>query len=76
MLDVKENESTKIIKRGKIKKIEKHVNEIETLGEEIQDLRAKMQELMIEDDKELDEVKAWTNQLESDLGRFDQHLEK
>lgn len=31
---------------------------------------------MIEDDKELDEVKAWTNQLESDLGRFDQHLEK
>ena len=30
MLDVKENESTKIIKRGKIKKIEKHVNKIET----------------------------------------------
>lgn len=35
-----------------------------------------MQELMIEDDKELDEVKAWTNQLESDFGRYDQHLEK
>lgn len=32
MLDVKENESTKIIKRGKIKKIEKHVNKIETLS--------------------------------------------
>lgn len=44
--------------------------------EEIQDLRVKMQELMIEDDKELDKVKAWMNQLESDLEIYDQHLEK
>ena len=31
---------------------------------------------MIEDDKELDNVKAWMNQLESDLEIYDQHLEK
>ena len=70
MLDLKENESARIIERGKIKDIEKYVNEIETRVEEIQDLKGKMQELMIGDDKELDELGTWTNQEESDLERY------
>ena len=35
-----------------------------------------MQGPMIENDKELDKVKAWTNQVESDLERYDQLLGK
>ena len=41
MVDLKENESTRKIERGKIKELEKHVNEIETWVEEIQDLKKK-----------------------------------
>ena len=43
---------------------------------EIQDLKGRILELMIKmrirakDDKELDEVKVWTNQVESDLERY------
>ena len=35
-----------------------------------------MQGPMIENDKKLDKVKAWTNQVESDLERYDQLLGK
>ena len=75
MLDIKEKESTRIIERGKIKEIEKHANEIETRVEEIQDLKGKVQELMLESDKELDEVNEWTNKIEGDLEKYDQPLE-
>ena len=68
MLDIKENGSTRRAERGKIKEIEKHVDEIETWVEEIRDLKGKMQELMIKG------VKAWTNQAESDLQRCGQPL--
>ena len=49
---------------------EKHVIEIETRVNEIQDLKGKMQELKIEDDK------AWNNEVESDLLRYDKPLAK
>lgn len=64
VLDLKENESTRIIERGKIIDTEKHVIEIETCLNKIQHLKGKMQELMIKDDK------AWNNQVESDLQRY------
>ena len=54
--------------------IEKHVIQRETWIDEIQDLKGKMQELMIEDDKELNDEKARPNQAESDLERYDQSL--
>ena len=65
MQDLKENESTRTIGRGKMIETEKHVIEIETRVNEIQDLKGKMQELKIEDDK------AWNNEVESDLLRYD-----
>ena len=55
MLDIKKKENARIIERGKIKELEKHVIEIETRVEEIQDLKGKVRELMLEDDKEIDE---------------------
>lgn len=70
VLDLKENESTRIIERGKIIDTEKHVIEIETCLNKIQHLKGKIQELMIKDDK------AWNNQVESDLQRYVQSLAK
>ena len=56
MLDIKEKESTRIIEKGKIKELERHGNEKETRVEEIQDLKGKVQELMLESDKEIEKV--------------------
>ena len=68
MLDIKEKESTRITERGK-------PGQIETRVEEIQDLKGKVHELMLESDKELDEVNEWTNKIEGDLEKYDQPLE-
>ena len=51
MLDIKEKESTRIIQRRKIKESERHANESETRVEEIQELKGKVQELMLEHEK-------------------------
>ena len=72
MLNVKEKESTRIIERGKIKELERHANETETRVEEIQDA----QELMLESDKEIDEVNQWTYKIEGESEKHGQPLEK
>ena len=51
MLDIKETESTRIIQRRKIKESERHANESETRVEEIQELKGKVQELMLEHER-------------------------
>ena len=51
MLDIKEKESTRIIQRRKIKESERHANESETRVEEIQELKGKVQELMLEHER-------------------------
>ena len=64
MLDIKEKESTRIIERRKIEELERHANEVETWVEEIQDLKGKVQELMLESDKEIEQVIEWTYKTE------------
>ena len=51
MLDIKEKESTRIIQRRKNKESERHANESETRVEEIQELKGKVQELMLEHER-------------------------
>ena len=51
MLDIKETESTRIIQRRKIKESERYANESETRVEEIQELKGKVQELMLEHER-------------------------
>ena len=51
LLDIKEKESTRIIQRRKIKESERHANESETRVEEIQELKGKVQELMLEHER-------------------------
>lgn len=46
----------RVIERTKIKEKENHVNKIKTQEEEIQDLKRKMQELILQANNELDEV--------------------
>ena len=72
MVYLKKNESARIIERvrqrgRKSRKQKKHYNGIETWVEEIQDLKGKKKEVMIEGEKELEEVKAPNNQVEADL---------
>ena len=56
MFGIKEKKSKRIIERGKIKELEMHVTEIEIRVEEIQDLKGKVLEIMLESDKEIEEV--------------------
>ena len=76
MFDIKEKESARILKRGKIKELEKHANEVETRVEEIQDLKGKVQELMLESKKQIQEIDEWTNEIEGLIEKHDQPLEK
>ena len=73
-LDIKEKESTRIIERGKTKELERCANETETRVEEIQDLKGKVQELMLESDKEIEEVNEWTYKIEGELEKHGQPL--
>ena len=75
MLDIKEKESATTIKRGKIRELEKPANKLETLVEDIQDLKGKVQELMLECDKEIDEVNESTSKIEGELEKHGQPLE-
>ena len=65
--NIKEKESTRTIERGKIKKLERHANEIETRREEIQHLKGKVHELMSESCKGIYEVNKWTYKIEEAL---------
>ena len=65
--NIKEKESTRTIERGKIKKLERYANEIETRREEIQHLKGKVHELMSESCKGIYEVNKWTYKIEEAL---------
>ena len=76
ILDIEEKENTRIIERGKIKESERHANEKETQVEGIQDSKGKVQGLMLDSDKEMDEVNEWTYIIEGELEKHGQPLEK
>ena len=76
MPDLQENKSTRVIERTKIKEKENHVNKIKTQEEEIQDLKRKTQEPILQSNKGLDKIKTQNKQVEAALKRYDQLSEK
>lgn len=76
MPDLQENKSTRVIERTKIKEKENHVNKIKTQEEEIQDLKRKTPEPILQSNKGLDKVKTQNKQVEAALKRYGQLSEK
>ena len=68
-----------MVERRKIKQKEKHANEIKTQQEEIQDLKRKMQKLILQTNNELDEVNSRTikqNQPQRDMINCQRNLNR
>ena len=65
-IDIKDKESARITKRGKIKELERNTNDVEARVGKIQDLKGKVQELMLKSDKKINEINEWTFKIEGD----------
>ena len=74
-LNLAVNDNDRIIHRGKEKELTKHLQFFEQRLEEIQDLKYKVEEQMIEDEKESSEIQEWATKLEGDILTYDHPVE-
>ena len=71
MLELAERESERLLKRNKLNKLQKHLANIEKRLDLLQDLKYKVQELMISESEESKAIHEFTTKIEEDMARFD-----
>ena len=71
MLELAERESERLLKRNKLNKLQKHLANIEKRLDVLQDLKYKVQELMISESEESKAIHEFTTKIEEDMARFD-----
>ena len=71
MLELAERESERLLKRNKLNKLQKHLANIEKRLDVLQDLKYKVQELMISESEESKAIDEFTTKIEEDMARFD-----
>ena len=70
-LELAERESERLLKRNKLNKLQKHLANIEKRLDLLQDLKYKVQELMISESEESKAIHEFTTKIEEDMTRFD-----
>ena len=71
MLTLAERESKSLLVRNECSELEKCKTNIETRMETLQDLKYKVQEIMIEKNEEASDIDAYAEQLEERISQFD-----
>ena len=71
MLELAERETGSLLKRNKLKELQKHLANIEKRLDVLQDLKYKVQELMISESEESKAIDEFTTKIEEDMARFD-----
>ena len=71
MLELAERETGSLLKRNKLNELQKHLANIEKRLDVLQDLKYKVQELMISESEESKAIDEFTTKIEEDMTRFD-----
>ena len=71
MLELAERETEQLLKRNKLNKLQKHLTNIEKRLDVLQDLKHKVQELMISESEESKATDEFTTKIEEDMATFD-----
>ena len=71
MLELAERETERPLKRYKLNELQKHLVNIEKRSDRLQDLKYKVQELMISESEESNVIDEFTAEIEGDMARFD-----
>ena len=71
MLELAERETGSLLKRNKLNELQKHLANIEKRLDVLQDLKYKIQELMISESEESKAIDEFTTKIEEDMARFD-----
>ena len=71
MLELAERETERLLKRNKLNELQKHLANIEKRLDVLQDLKYKVQELMISESEESKATDEFTAKIEEDMARFD-----
>ena len=71
MLELAERETERLLKRNKLNELQKHLANIEKRFDVLQDLKCKVQELMISESEESKAIDEFTTKIEEDMTRFD-----
>ena len=71
MLELAERETGSLLKRNKLNELQKHLANIEKRLDVLQDLKYKVQELMIGESEESKAIDEFTTKIEEDMARFD-----
>ena len=71
MLELAERETERLLKRNKLNELQKHLANIEKRFDVLQDLKCKVQELMISESEESKAIDEFTTKIEEDMMRFD-----
>ena len=71
MLELAERETERLLKRNNLNELQKHLANIEKRLDVLQDLKYKVQELMISESEESKAIDEFTVKIEEDMARFD-----
>ena len=71
MLELTERDTERLLKRNKLNELQKHLANIEKRLDVLQDLKYKVQELMISESEESKAMDEFTAKIEGDMARFD-----
>ena len=71
MLELAQRETERLLKRNKLNELQKHLANIEKRLDVLQDLKYKVQELMISESEESKAIDEFTVKIEEDMARFD-----
>ena len=71
MLELTERETERLLKRNKLNELQNHLVNIEKRLDVLQDLKYKVQELMISESEESKAIDEFTAKIEGDMARFD-----
>ena len=71
MLEIAERETERLLKRNKLNELQNHLANIEKRLDVLQDLKYKVQELMISESEESKAIDEFTTKIEEDMARFD-----
>ena len=71
MLELAERETERLLKRNKLNELQNHLANIEKRLDVLQDLKYKVQELMISESEESKAIDEFTTKIEEDMARFD-----
>ena len=76
MLQIIRNKCPRILKRSKIRELEKHFQMFEERLEKVHELKGKVQGLKLEQEENMEEIEKWTSKHEAKVQEYDDPMQE